>query len=307
MQSQPKSRISSILTLLFIFYSHVGVTSISFAENKILETPNSVNLDLSRGQYQGFSPNGDIRRFAGETLYYDVSFLFFNNAATAEIKFSKFNGHFQARLVAETKGFVGFFTNYRKHVYKSIFDVVDNGKRVRTRQFEREVIVGRSSERTVHYLDYRTRKHVWLLYKDDELVENKSETIPEGIYFDDVLAAFYNFRNEAYGKLEKGKNFKIDTIPDQSMKEISAYINSDEEKERFAKLVGQDPIDDLLLIKVKIPKDVFKTDSGELMLWTSSHLIPFQTTVKDYILLGDLKAHFKERKYNSHQIASNSN
>ncbi len=305
MQPQTKRRVRGIFTLLFLFYSYVEITSISLAQDKILETPNSINPDISRGQYQEFSPNGDIRRFAGETLFYDVSFLFFNNAANANINFSKIDGHYQAKLVAETKGFVGFFTNYRKHVYKSIFDIVDNGKRVRTRQFEREVIVGSSNERTAHYLDYRTRKHVWLLYKDDELVENKSETIPEGVYFDDVLAAFYNFRNGVYGKLHKGKNFKIDTIPDQSMKEISAYINSDEEKETFAKMVGQDQTEDLLLIKVKIPKDVFKTDSGELMLWTSLHLIPFETTVKDYILLGDLKARFKERVYNSHQIASN--
>jgi len=44
------------------------------------------------------------------------------------------------------------------------------------------------------------------------------------------------------------------------------------------------------LLNVLIPKDVFKTQTGEMIFWTSKHYIPLETTIKDFILLGDLHA-----------------
>ena len=90
------------------------------------------------GEYESFVPAGDIRRFVGETLLIDISFLWFDNAATASVRFYKKGGNYYSVLESETIGFVGFFTSYRKHRYKSTFDIVDNGRRVRSRKFERE-------------------------------------------------------------------------------------------------------------------------------------------------------------------------
>ena len=205
------------------------------------------------------------------------------------VKFYEYKGKYFATLSAETKGIVGFFTNYRKHHYKSSFDIVDQGRRVRTRKFERFVINGETEERTVHFLDYISNKHFWFLFKSGELQTSQKDPIPEGVVYDDILAIFYNFRNGVYGDLNKGKAYKIETIPDKSMKNINAYINTEKEKELF-RIDENRPQNNDLLLNVLIPKDVFKTQSGELIFWTSNHYIPLETTVKDYILLGDLHA-----------------
>jgi len=257
-------------------------------------SPGKTNNKL--GEYKDFSPDGDIRRFAGETLYFDISLLIFDNAVRAKVSFFEERGKFKSMLVAETKGFVGFFTSYRKHIYKSTFDIIEGGRRVRTAKFERKVIVGDDVERTIHYLDYHSRQHHWFKYSNETLKEQGSEPLPENVFFDDILAAFYNFRNGVYGKLNKGQNYTISTIPEKSMKNISAYINTDQEAAKFQEEEDNE-MGGSLLLKVVIPKDVFKTETGELIFWTSNHFIPLETTVKNYILLGNLRAKFDKRIY----------
>ncbi len=241
----------------------------------------------ARGEYPSFAPKGDIRRFAGETLTYDIDFLFFEKAATAKVHFYEYQGKYFATLSAETKGVVGFFTNYRKHYYKSSFDIIDQGRRVQTHKFERDVVVGKEKERTIHFLDYISRTHHWFLFNGGDLKDRSTDPIPEGVIYDDVLASFYNLRNGVYGDLEKGGTYKIDTVPEKSMKSITAYINTEQEQEQF-RISENRAKNNELLLKITVPKDVFKTETGELVFWTSRHYIPLETTIKDYLLLGDL-------------------
>jgi hypothetical protein len=255
--------------------------------NDISEQIKASALINARGEYSSFIPKGDIRRFAGETLTYDIDFLFFEKAATAKVRFYERKGKYFAALTAETKGVVGFFTNYRKHYYKSSFDIVDQGRRVQTNKFERNVVIGKEKERTVHFIDYNSRTHFWFLFSGGELKDRSTDPIPEGVIFDDILAFFYNFRNGVYGDLKKGESYKIDTVPEKSMKNITTYISTEKEQEQF-RISEERAQNNELLLKVTIPKDIFKTETGELVFWSSSHYIPLETTIKDYLLLGDL-------------------
>ena len=55
------------------------------------EISNLFALDAANdtGKYPGFKARGEITRFEGETLYYDISFLWFDNAASAKVQFKK--------------------------------------------------------------------------------------------------------------------------------------------------------------------------------------------------------------------------
>ena len=270
--------LGSSLLLLSAFYPIL--TEISGA----LKTSAFIN---ARGEYSSFIPKGDIRRFAGENLTYDIDFLFFEKAAIAKVRFYEYKGKYFATLSAETKGVVGFFTNYRKHYYKSSFNIIDQGRRVQTSKFERNVINGKEKERTVHFLDYNSRTHFWFLFGGGELKDRSRDPIPEGVIYDDILAFFYNFRNGVYGDLKKGGTYKIDTVPEKSMKNITTYITTEKEQEQF-RIDENRTKNNELLLKVTLPKDVFKTETGELIFWASNHYIPLETTIKDYLLLGDL-------------------
>lgn len=259
------------------------------------EAKSDTQPSIVPGEYASFQANGDIRRFVGEVLYFDISFLWFKNAATAKVGFYEKDGTYYSSLEAKTKGFVGFFTGFRKHIYRTNFDIIEGGKRVRANKFMRKVIEGGNVEKSEHFFDYNLREHRWLNYENEEITESSKEEIPIGINFDDVLTAFYNFRNGVYGPIRKGNRYTVQTIPEKGNDKISIYIREIEQENKIRIEQGRKPGDELL-IDLLVPKNIFKTKSGRLRFWSSKHLIPIESTIKDYILLGDLHAVLNRRE-----------
>lgn len=250
---------------------------------------------IALGEYNDFFPTGKITRFSGETLYYDISFLWFENAASAKVSFFEEHGKYFSVLEASTKGFVGFFTSYRKHFYKTEFEVIDNGRTLRPKTFLRQVTIASTIETTKHKFDYSHRLHTWEKRLNEEEVDNGQNELPAEGAFNDILTSFYNIRNSVYGKLGKGKKFIIRTIPEKGHDKISVHIWPEQDQERFRIEEGRRE-KNAMLLNIIVPKEIFKTETGELMVWSSKHYIPTETTVKDYILLGDLHAHFTRRE-----------
>jgi len=249
----------------------------------------------AEGLYDGFQASGDIRRFAGETLYFDIRFLLFNQAATAEVRFFEKDGGYRARLVAQTKGFVGLLTAYRQHIYETAFEVVDGGNRVRAKSFLRQVINGEHRERTEHTFDYTERRHRWTEFVNGKKTRTDEEPIPEGVAFDDVLTAFYNFRNGVYGPVRPGANYSIHTVPEKGHDTIEINVHPEQEAGR-ERLAANRASADELLIDILVPKEIFNTETGRIRLLGSRHLIPVESIIEDYILLGDLHATFNRRE-----------
>lgn len=282
------------VSLKKLFFTGIGLLVLFFIVRFPLEAQSNPENVLALGQYASFQPEGDIRRFVGETLYFDISFLWFNNAASAQVGFYEKNGSYYATLDAQTKGFVGFFTAYRHHIYQTNFEIIEGGKRVRAKKFMRKIIEGGNVERADHFFDYQTREHQWWQYKNGDLEESGKEQIPPETNYDDVLTAFYNFRNGAYGPIRKGEKFTIKTIPEKGQDEIAIHVREIAEENNARIEEERQPGNDFL-IDIVVPKSIFKTESGKIRLWASSHYIPLESTIKDYIFLGDLHAVFKKR------------
>jgi len=260
-----------------------------YISTRAIETKSVEPLEM--GEYKNFHPTGKIIRFDGESLYYDISFLWFEKAATAKVSFFKENGKYFSVLEASTTGFVGFFTSYRKHFYKTEFEVIDNGRTLRPKTFLRQVTIADTIEMTKHKFDYSRRLHTWEKHLNEKKIDTGQDEIPEEGAFNDILSSFYNIRNSVYGKLKQGKKFVIRTIPEKGHDKISVNIWSEKDKENFRIEEGRKEAN-LMLLNIIVPKEIFKTETGELMVWSSKHYIPVETTVKDYILLGDLHARF---------------
>lgn len=283
------------VSLKRIVFIGMGFYSLYFIIFFPIDAESDPKSSLIPGEYASFQAEGDIRRFVGEVLYFDISFLWFKNAATAKIGFYEKDGAYHSYLEAKTKGFVGFFTAYRQHIYETNFDILEGGKRVRANKFMRKVIEGGKIEKSEHFFDYSLREHRWLQFDNGVLTENDREKIPPGINFDDVLTAFYNFRNGVYGPVRKGNHYTINTIPEKGNDKILVHVKGIEEENKIRKEEGRKPGDEFL-IELLVPKNIFKTKSGRLRFWSSKHLIPIESTIKDYILLGDLHAVLNRRE-----------
>jgi hypothetical protein len=278
-----------------LLFAGCGVLALIFLPLFASEVISDYKTSLPLGEYSSFEPEGDIRRFAGEVLHYDISFLWFNNAASASVGFYEKDGSYYSYLEARTKGFIGFFTAYRQHIYQTNFEIVDGGKQVRATRFMRKIIEGENIEKSEHFFDYALREHRWHIYKNEEVTESKKELIPTGINFDDVLTAFYNFRNGVYGPVAKGSHYTVKTIPEKGNEEISIHVQNFEEENKIRIEQGRKSGEEFL-IDLLVPKIIFKSKSGRLRFWSSRHLIPIESKVKDYILLGDLHAVLNKRE-----------
>ena len=73
----------------------------------------------------------------------------------------------------------------------------------------------------------------------------------------------------------------------------------DQNKQGEFMLSGNRTNDNEYLIQANIPKEIFNTETGELLFWASDHLIPLETKVMDYVLFGDLHAKLNRRVYSS--------
>lgn len=295
--------------ILLIFASIISqgfCVGITFAGSPHLSQDFKESKVLENGEYASFKPEGDIRRFAGETLYYDIDFMIFSQAAKAKISFFKENQKYKSILTVETQGFVGFITSYVKHAYEATFEVVDNGKRLRTLKFDREVTVGDGKERIVHALDHSSLLHYMFFYQNKNLINQFKKPLPTG-YQDDVLGAFYNIRNAVYGEVEKGQTFKIPTFwtkfaddkdEVKQPKPMLVQILTDEERKRVDQEEdGGKLTSSKLLVKMLVPSDLYETKNGKLYYWASKHLIPTESIYKDFILFGDLHIKLVKREF----------
>jgi hypothetical protein len=228
----------------------------------------------------------------GETLTYDINFLWFKNAAEGVISFREENGEYIARLEAETKGFIGWLTTYRKYVFSAYLYPVENKRGLRSRIFERHAIIRDNEEKVITYLDHDNNLMSWRVFKSGVLVKIGSEPIPEDVVYYDVLSAFYNFRNGFYGDIEKGREYVVTTIPQKGESKITIRVATDEEEKRERK-DGEGRRGDAMVI-VKVPKEIFESKTGEVKIWLSESIIPIEATVKDYIGFGDVTGYLKD-------------
>jgi hypothetical protein len=181
-------------------------------------------------------------------------------------------------------------TGYRKHVYISHMKYVPEKKKLRAYFFERFVIIRKREEKTLTWLDYGERSMTEKDYKNGEMQKERVDPIPDGIEYEDILSAYYNFRLGVFGPAERGRKFQVNTIPEKGESVIDINITSEEEAEQSRKLFGHGHNDALRHIKVRVPKVIFRSKKGEVDIWVDGRIRPVKGIVKDYIGFGDIRS-----------------
>ena len=241
-----------------------------------------------RHEHSEVTPPDTIgKRFDGEELRYRIGFWWFNNAAKGRIDFRR-NGEdrYLAGVEAETLGFIGWITRYRKDIYRIYMDEIDGGRRLRTYLFEKTVTIGKRVRKGYIRFDYDKRIMEWKSWGGNRPERGKTEAIPPGIIYDDPVAALYNFRAGAYGEVIEGKSFFITTFPkDGKPSQISIRVASDEEKKK--RLSNHDGIE--YLVDLKINGELIDSRTGDIEIHMDRELVPVEGIVKDVFFFGDVR------------------
>ncbi len=226
--------------------------------------------------------------FSNEVMKFIAGFLFFHHAGDAEISLVPLSrkGRYQATLSGKTRGFIGFLTRHREDTH--ISELIENENRTRfiCTRLIRDTKIGHHHTIKVFEMDYSKRQlTITRLKKNHRSVH--ITPIPKGIFYDDPLTAFYNFRFGSYGPVEFGKTFRIHTIPGKKLNTLSLKIAS---RGKTVKESRNLPIRNKAkyLVYLKLDPDIIKSRTGDIEGWLSANLIPLYGVAKDVIFFGDV-------------------
>lgn len=231
--------------------------------------------------------------FVGEKLAYDIGFWFFNGIAESTLFLKEDGpGRYVATFSARTNGVLDTFLKHRRDRYTARLRLSEDGKRFLTDSFEKEVeIDGKGIRRSVHKVDYDARTVSSRSWGGGKPEKNTLDNIPEGMYTDDPLAAFYNFRFGVYGGIAEGKDYKIMTFPKEDrIPEISIRIVSEKELRKRGRKVR----DAGVLADARIDKELFGSANGDIEIFFTRDMLPVQAIAKGIILFGDVKGKLRE-------------
>jgi hypothetical protein len=229
-----------------------------------------------------------ISAFRGEALRYQIEFLWFTPAATGSILFEEEKGNrgYKAILEGRTSGLIGWLTRYRRDIYTSYMEVSDGG-RLKPLRFEEDVVIGEKVRKKVYRFDYRAGKLIRRRMNRRGVFIRSEQVIPEGVVYDDFLTAFYNFRLGVYGKIQRGRRYRVRTIPKKGVSTIDVEIATREEEMRRRQRAGDKRLGEYY-VRVFLDKEITKSKTGKVEGWASRDLVPIEGTIEDVVLFGDV-------------------
>ncbi|MFQ5692309.1 MAG: DUF3108 domain-containing protein [Nitrospinota bacterium] len=270
-----------------------GVAGVALAQNEL----------VSGVPYEGFLKGTRVQTngppVVEEVLVYDISFLFFRNAAvgTLTMKYLPERGLYEGVVKAQTRGFIGFFSLYRQDEYRSLMRLSPNGRLIPV-EFHRQVTMGGSRSSSATYLDYE--RGIMLFrstegYGDEAEVETKTHRIPAGFVYEDFISAFFNLRRGIYGPIQPGREVRVLSLPTRKW-----FKEHQKKPQYFDVKVGERTVNEdgvsRILVSITVPKELFGQKVGAIQFQIREDHVPSRIFVKDAIFFGDMRGSLRSQR-----------
>jgi len=238
---------------------------------------------------RGLGEKGLVTGFQGEELRYQIQFLWFTCAAIGRVLFEedKGKGIYRATLEGRTSGVIGWLTQYRRDTYTSFMELIDGGRRLRSRRFEEDIVIGGKIRKKIIHFDYRKGKLIKRRMNRRGVFIQTEEKIPKGVIYDDFITAFYNFRCGVYGKIQRGKRYRIRTLPKARVSTIDVEIATKEDEMRMRQGEGDKGLREYYIM-VFLDREITRSRTGKVTGWVSKNLVPLEGTIEDVVFFGDV-------------------
>jgi len=229
-----------------------------------------------------------VEQLVGESLTYDVSFLWFKHLAEGNIRLERgeVSGTYVAVMEARTLGFAAFITRQRIEKYQTVMEIGPDGI-LRPLVHSSHTFKGKGDKqrekRTSYRFDYADRTVHYRKIKDQRVTDDESLPLEtDGPVFD-ILSAYFNLRLGAFGPLDQ-QALHLPTFHRKGVEEIViAPLNQVSSGDRtFFGSSGQQ-------CKVLVDPSVFKTKGRELLISLDQQNRLVRGIIKNVIGLGDVK------------------
>lgn len=229
-----------------------------------------------------------LAALVGESLVYDISFLWFDRLAEARLSLAadKRPGTYRAVLEARTLGIAAWLTGDRVQRYVSVMEAGPDGQ-LRPLSFEFRIIKGKdgsySNISRLYLFDYG-RRQVRLQRSRDDVFISEEQLPMAGRTPNDILSAFYNIRAGLLGPLKPGRTYFIPTIGRSGDEEIRIELLNEEQwpDEPFFPRSG-------LLGCAVVDDEIFDTRGGRVYVWFDELGRPQRGMVENVIGIGSVR------------------
>ena len=248
--------------------------------------------NLPAGIQAKIREKGDIAdHFLGEELCYRMSVLWIKQAAVGRVLFEKGEGGkiYRATIQGKTTGIIGWLTRYRRDTYTSSMELINGGRRLRPLRFEEDIVIGEKIRKKIIVFDYRGGRLIKRRMNRRGVFIQSEKEIPAGVIYDDFLTAFYNFRRGVYGEIQRGRRYRVRTLPKAGISTIDVEIATEAEEMRILhgkrdKAGGKYEY----YIMVSLDKEITRSRTGKVKGWVSRDLVPIEGTIEDVVFVGDV-------------------
>ena len=233
------------------------------------------------------SDNHPILSLVGETLLYDVSFLWFQHLAEGSLSLSEGEDPdtFLVVLEAKTLGVAAFFTRDRVEKYQTLMKIGPGGLLIPI-WHSSHTIRGKGSSRrekvTRYDFDYASGQVLYQKIKDGRTYADQVYPLKQEIQLFDILSALYNLRLNFYPKLEMGA-ILIPTFHRKGPQDI-VVTPLKEASHKDKKFFNADP----LQYRILVDPEVFGTKGRDILASFDGQLRPSKGIIKNVIGLGDV-------------------
>jgi hypothetical protein len=230
----------------------------------------------------------------GETLSYDVSFLWFRRLAegTISLRPGPQPGQYVALLEARTLGLTAFLTRHRIERIETLMELGPEGL-LRPLLHQAHTIKGEGESRHERIRSYRydhnARTVFYRNWKTGQAASERRYPMekPGPVY--DILSAFYNVRAGRFGALTRGRHVAIPTFTRRGTEDVVVARVAEQEQLRQSYFPPQS-----LLCKVLVNPETFGTRGRDIFVQFDERMVPQRAVVKNVIGLGDVRGILRE-------------
>ena len=225
----------------------------------------------------------------GRDFLYDISFLWFDHLAKGHFRLQPGErpGTYRAVLEARTLGLAAWLTQDRVQKYVSLMERGADG-RLRSLQYESWIIrrkKGKEVNRTKRFtFDYAKRE-----VRIEKLADGKpmwQQVLPMvgDSPPNDILTAYFNFRDGYFGPIEPGKHYVVPTFNRQGAGDIEIDLLTRAERQALHLFPATG-----MVARLKVDPDIFDSEEGGIYVWLDAQMRPAQGIVQNVIGLGDVR------------------
>ena len=229
-----------------------------------------------------------IRSLLGESLEYDISFLWFNHLAEGLIQLTSGDqpNTFLVVMEAKTLGVAAFFTRERAAKYQTLMVIGSSGL-LQPLWHSTHTIRGKEGSRkekvSKYIFDYASAQVRYQKIKNDHVYVEKWFSLDKDKPVFDILSAFYNLRLGFYGQL--GRNtVHIPTFHRKGIQDIVVAPLSEISKkdQRFFS-------PESMKFRILVDPAVFGTKGRDVLASFDEQMRPREVIIKNVIGLGDVR------------------